>query len=85
MMANLTIRNVPDSVHRALKMRAAQHGRSAEAEIRSILENAVKSTQAIGLGDQLALLAQSQGLSNADVESLEQTRNVMPAQPLEFL
>ncbi|ENW95645.1 FitA-like ribbon-helix-helix domain-containing protein [Acinetobacter sp. NIPH 298] len=85
MMANLTIRNVPDSVHRALKMRAAQHGRSAEAEIRSILENAVKSTQAIGLGDQLALLAQAQGLSNADVESLEQTRNTMPAQPLEFL
>jgi plasmid stability protein len=41
-MRSITIRNVPDEVHRALRVRAAQHGLSAEAEIRDILENAVR-------------------------------------------
>ena len=36
-MAQLTVRNVPDAVVRALRMRAAKHGRSAEAEHRLIL------------------------------------------------
>ncbi|MFV0372970.1 FitA-like ribbon-helix-helix domain-containing protein, partial [Microbacterium sp.] len=36
-MAVLTVRNVPDEVHRALRVRAAEHGRSAEAEVREIL------------------------------------------------
>jgi antitoxin FitA len=34
-MGSITVRNVPDEVHRAL--RAARHGGSAEAEIRDIL------------------------------------------------
>ena len=36
-MANLTIRNVPDDVHKNLRMRAAQNGRSVEEEVRRIL------------------------------------------------
>jgi len=39
----VTIRNIPTETHRALRVRAAQHGRSTEAEIRLILEAAVKS------------------------------------------
>src|SRR6218665_926180 len=39
-MAVLTVRNVPDEVHRALRVRAAEHGRSAEAEVREILSAA---------------------------------------------
>ncbi|MFN7352325.1 MAG: FitA-like ribbon-helix-helix domain-containing protein, partial [Burkholderiales bacterium] len=35
-MAMLTVRNLPDDVHRALRVRAAQHGRSTEAEVREI-------------------------------------------------
>ena len=31
-MAMLTVRNLPDDVHRALRVRAAQHGHSTEAE-----------------------------------------------------
>jgi len=31
-MAAVTIRNLPEATHRALKVRAAQHGRSTEAE-----------------------------------------------------
>jgi plasmid stability protein len=37
-MAQLTIRNVPDRVVRNVKIRAAQNGRSAEAELRDAIE-----------------------------------------------
>ena len=45
-----------DEVHRALRVRAARHGRSAEAEIRDILERAVKPAKRVRLGDALAAL-----------------------------
>jgi len=37
-MPAVTIRNLSEEAHRALKVRAAQHNRSAEAEMRVILE-----------------------------------------------
>ena len=40
-MAQLTVRNVAQQVVRALKRRAAAHGRSAEAEHREILRRAL--------------------------------------------
>jgi plasmid stability protein len=40
-MAQLTVRNVNDQIVRALKRRAADHGRSAEAEHREILRKAL--------------------------------------------
>lgn len=48
-MPAITIRNLSDETHRALKLRAAQHGRSAEAEMRAILEAAVRPQIASGL------------------------------------
>jgi len=36
-MAALNIRNLPDEVHRRLRVRAAEAGRSMEAEARAIL------------------------------------------------
>jgi plasmid stability protein len=48
-MAAVTIRNLSDEAHRAIKVRAAQHNRSAEAEMRSILEAAVRPEAAFGL------------------------------------
>jgi plasmid stability protein len=49
-MAALSIRNLDDEVQRRLKMRAAQHGRSMEAEARAILTDAVReSADAAGL------------------------------------
>ena len=41
-MAMLRVRNLPDDVHRALRVRAALNGRSTEAEVREILAIAVK-------------------------------------------
>ena len=40
-MAALSIRNLDDSVRERLRIRAAAHGRSMEAEIREILVDAV--------------------------------------------
>jgi antitoxin FitA len=40
-MATLTIRNVDAAVKARLRVRAAQHGHSMEAEVRSILSEAV--------------------------------------------
>lgn len=40
-MAALSIRDLDDSVKEKLRLRAAQHGRSMEAEIRAILTAAV--------------------------------------------
>jgi plasmid stability protein len=39
----LTIRSLPEEVRRALRLRAAAHGRSVEAEVREILAAAVAS------------------------------------------
>jgi hypothetical protein len=39
-MATLNLRNIPDPVHRRLRVRAAMHGQSMEREARSILEDA---------------------------------------------
>ena len=38
-MANLIVRNLDPRIVHALKQRAAQHGRSAEAEHRALLES----------------------------------------------
>ncbi len=40
-MATLNLRNIPDSVHRQLRIRAAKHGQSMEREARQILQEAV--------------------------------------------
>jgi len=58
-MSSVTVRNLPEATHRALKKRAAQHGRSTEAEIRLILEAAVRP--AVGVGSALAALGRSVG------------------------
>ena len=42
-MATLTVRNLDDSVVRALRVRAAERGRSAEAEHREILREVLTS------------------------------------------
>lgn len=42
-MAQLLVRRVPEDVVEALKHRAAEHGRSAEAEHRVILEEVLRA------------------------------------------
>ncbi|MDT4856421.1 hypothetical protein FQZ97_908100 [compost metagenome] len=82
-MAILTVRNVPDEVHRALRVRAALHGRSTEAEVREILERAVPE-QRLRIGDALAELSGRLGLTNEDFEVFDQVRDKAPAEPMRF-
>jgi plasmid stability protein len=44
-MANLIVRNIDESIVKALKKRASQHGISAEAEHRKILEQVLLQPQ----------------------------------------
>jgi len=83
-MPSITVRNVPDDVHRALRVRAAQHGRSAEAEIRDILERAVKPESRLRMGDALASLGRKLELTDEDLANIEQVRDKTPAEPPRF-
>jgi antitoxin FitA len=87
-MAVLTVRNVPADVHRALRMRAAQHGRSTEAEVRDILQAAVKPPERVRLGTLLAEMSRRAGLTNEDVTALERTmgelRDASPHEPVKL-
>lgn len=83
-MAILTVRNVPDDVHRALRVRAAQHGRSTEAEVREILAAAVKPASRVRVGEALATIGRKIGLTNEDFAVFESVRDKTPAEPLRF-
>lgn len=84
-MISITVRNVPDEVHRAIRVRAAMHGRSAEAEIRDILAQAAKPEGRLKLGSLLASIAQEAGgLTDAEAEHINQLRDKTPAEPMKF-
>lgn len=83
-MAMLTIRNLPDNVHRALRVRAAMHGQSTEAEVREILASVVKPETRVRMGDALAELGQKIGLTNEDFKIFKQVSDKTPAKPLSF-
>ncbi len=87
-MAAVTIRNLSEETHRALKVRAAQHNRSTEAEMRAILEAAVRPEGRVLLGTALSDISRRMGLTNADFEALEQAleevRDRRPAEPMTF-
>lgn len=83
-MPAVTIRNLSDETHRALRVRAAHHGRSTEAEIRDIIEAAVRPIERIKFGSLLAAIGRDAELSNADVEELQQNRDRTPSEPMAF-
>ncbi len=83
-MAILTVRNVPDDVHRALRVRAAQHGRSTEAEVREILAAVVKPEKRVRVGEALAAIGRKIGLTNEDFAVFESVHDKTPAKPLSF-
>lgn len=78
-MPVVTVRNLPEETHRALKVRAAQHGRSTEAEIREILEDAVHPKTRIKIGSELAAFGQQLGGIDLDI-----VRDPAPAEPATF-
>ncbi len=83
-MPEITVGNISDETHRALKLRAARHGRSIEAEMREILESVVGPAEPLRLGSALSTLSRNAGLTNADIKALEQGRGRGPATPPSF-
>jgi len=83
-MAQVLVRNLPDQVHRALRMRAASHGRSTAAEVRDILSAAVlpqpgEADEPVKLGTLLAEIGRSVGLTDEEFAIFESAQVSSPA------
>ena len=83
-MAMLTVRNLPEEVHRALRVRAAQHGRSMEAEVREILEVTVSPEGRVRLGSLLADIGRQVRLSDEEAALFNDVRDKTPARPIKL-
>ena len=83
-MASLTIRNLPDDVHRALRVRAARNGNSTEAEVRAILNQTVKPESRVKLGSILAEIGREVKLTDDEFALIEQVRDKSPARYTNF-
>jgi plasmid stability protein len=83
-MTSVTIRNIPNEVHRALRVRASLYGHSTEAEIREILATAVKPEGRVKLGSLLADIGREAELTDADFAILENVRVKTQAEPMRF-
>jgi plasmid stability protein len=72
-MAALSIRDLDDEVRERLRVRAAEHGRSMEAEVRAILTDAVGlASGPTGLAQ--ALLARFGDLGGVELELPERSQ-----------
>ena len=82
-MAMLTVRNLPDEVHRALRVRAALRGRSTEAEVRAILEESVLPEGRAALGALLSTIGRRVGLTDEEFAGFGH-RDTVPARPIDL-
>jgi plasmid stability protein len=78
-MPSITVRNIPEETHRALRVRAAIAGRSTEAEVRAILESITRPEGRIKLGSLLAEIGQQAGGVDLEIE-----RDKSPSEPMSF-
>lgn len=81
-MPMMTVRNLSDEVHRALRARAELHGRSTEAEVRAILEEVVKPEARVSLGTMLTKIRPKGGLNDDECALFE--RNKSSARSVDF-
>ncbi len=75
-MAQITIRKIPDEVHRALKSQARVQGKSAEALARNLLRRGLFPSDRVPPGDVLRSL-----WKDADLGSLSFERDRSPIDP----
>ena len=78
-MSAITVRNLAEETHRALKLRAVQNGRSTEAEVREILDLAVRPDARLKIGSELAAFGRACGGVDLDFE-----RDHSPIDPATF-
>ena len=82
-MPMLTVRNVPDEVHRALRARASLRGRSTEAEVRAILKETVLPEGRAALGSLLTAVGRRAGLTEEEFAGFAQ-RDTSSARPVDL-
>jgi plasmid stability protein len=82
-MASLTIRQLDEEVKKQLRLRAAYHGRSMEAEARRILTEAVLPTKidSQGLATQIQQIINDVG--SIELPTIERTQNTQ-REPVDF-
>lgn len=78
-MPQIVVRQLSDEVHRALKSRAIEHGRSTEAEARDIIARAVMPETRVKAGEMLLDIWKGADLSDVTFE-----RDKSPHNPLDF-
>lgn len=83
-MAALTIRNIPDEMHRELKALATRHGRSTEAEVRAMIAAAVRPKGRLGMGSALSAIWGPLALTDQEHAIIESARDRSPAVPISF-
>jgi len=66
-MPAVTVRNLSAETHRALKLGVKAHGRSTEAVIRAILDEAVSPPIGVHIGSALAAFGQRHGGLDLDI------------------
>lgn len=82
-MAQLLVRNLEDDVKARLRIRAAEHGRSMEEEVRAILRQAVEEKpRLLGLGTRAAARFARSGLR--DDERLPDVLRGATVRPVDF-
>lgn len=79
-MASLTIRNLDNNLKAQLRLRAARHGRSMEAEARSILSQSLNPP----VIEQNLAMAVHQRFESLDLESLPIPPRQTVREPPEF-
>ena len=78
-MPAIVVRNLSPETHRALQTRAAEHGRSTEAEVRAILDGSVRPDTRVKLGSALAAFARQFGGLELHI-----IRDKAPAEPADL-
>lgn len=79
-MPSISVRNLPEGLHRALKHRAAEHGRSAEAEVRAILAEVLLPADEVRIGSALRGIGATCGIT----EDYDPARSPDATQPARF-
>ena len=81
-MRMVTVRNVPEEVHRAIRVRAAHNGHTLQAEMCEILTAAVKPEGRVRLGDLLAGIGRKVKLTEEEMTVFD--RDHSPARAASF-
>ncbi|MDF2095712.1 plasmid stabilization protein [Fodinicurvata sp. CAU 1616] len=83
-MAMLTVQNLPDEVHRALRVRAALRGHSLETEVNDILRTAVLPEGRVKLGSLLADIGRQAAMTEQESAVIEQVRDTSPVRQIDL-